>query len=379
MNRYLCALLLPIASMTLRVEAAVFQPLGYPPNGGFTSQASDVSADGTTVIGASTVPTGHQLFRWTEAGGMQPLGALIPSPDWGSTTEGVSGDGSVVVGTIGNAAYRWTSGGGMVGLSGLPGAGGTAALGVSENGSVIVGGMGGLKKEAYRWTSDTGPVRLGFLKPAHDYSIAAGVSADGSVIAGMSRSASQREAFRWTAAGMIGLGDLSGGEYTSVATAISADGGVIVGWSASSSGEQAFRWTQGTGLIGLGDLPGLGFQSKAYDTTADGSVVVGYSINGAFIWDAAGRMQSLKKVLTDVYEIDLSDWYLIEATGISDDGSVIVGTGINPHGHTEAWRFVVPEPATLSLMGLGLAYVLARRQPGWGLPHRRREPFIAAG
>jgi probable HAF family extracellular repeat protein len=361
MNRCICLSLWLLAFASSRADCALFQPLGYLPDLGFTSQASDVSADGAAVIGTSMFPTGNQLFRWTEETGMQRLGPLIPSPSWGSTAEGISEDGSVVVGTGNGRAYRWTSDGGMVGLSGLSALVGSEGLAVSADGSVVVGGMGDLPREAFRWTSATGPVRLGFLKAAHDYSSAGAVSADGSVIAGLSSSPSQREAFRWTArTGMIGLGDLSGGEYTSVATAISADGGVIVGWSASSSGEQAFRWTQAAGMVGLGDLPGLGFQSKACDTTADGSVVVGYSINGAFIWDAAGRMQSLKKVLTDVYDIDLSDWYLIEATGISDDGSVIVGTGINPHGHTEAWRFVVPEPATLSLMGLGFACLLRR-------------------
>jgi len=117
---------------------------------------------------------------------------------------------------------------------------------------------------------------------------------------------------------------------------------------------------QGVVYCGAGIFPYEGIYICALNT-ADGSVVVGYSINGAFIWDAAGGMQSLKKTLTNVYGIDLSGWYLIEATGISDDGSVIVGTGINPRGHTEAWRFVVPEPGTLSLMSLGLACVLGRK------------------
>jgi hypothetical protein len=39
---------------------------------------------------------------------------------------------------------------------------------------------------------------------------------------------------------------------------------------------------------------------------------------------------------------NLTGWTLTEATGISDDGQVIVGWGTNPSGDQEAWRAEVP-------------------------------------
>ncbi|MFG6094761.1 hypothetical protein SPB21_05900 [Leptothoe sp. ISB3NOV94-8A] len=56
---------------------------------------------------------------------------------------------------------------------------------------------------------------------------------------------------------------------------------------------------------------------------------------GAFIWDAVNGMRSLQAVFTDEFGLDLTGWKLGAATGISDDGLTIVGTGINPEGNFE--------------------------------------------
>src|SRR5512134_1187222 len=53
-----------------------FQSLGLL-NGGSYSEAYGVSADGSVVVGESTDSTAkRRAFRWTAAGGMQPLGLL---------------------------------------------------------------------------------------------------------------------------------------------------------------------------------------------------------------------------------------------------------------------------------------------------------------
>lgn len=41
--------------------------------------------------------------------------------------------------------------------------------------------------------------------------------------------------------------------------------------------------------------------------------------------------------------LNLTGWRLSSASGISADGTVIVGTGYNPASQQEAWRAVVPE------------------------------------
>ena len=79
--------------------------------GGYWSYASDVSADGSVVVGSALNAEGRwRAFRWTASGGMQALGTLGGSDSYASD---VSADGAVVVGWAQNAAgqgraFRWT-------------------------------------------------------------------------------------------------------------------------------------------------------------------------------------------------------------------------------------------------------------------------------
>ena len=54
-------------------------------------------------------------------------------------------------------------------------------------------------------------------------------------------------------------------------------------------------------------------------------------------------MMNLKTYLTGSQGLGaaLTGWTLKEANGISDDGKVIVGTGINPNGNYEAFRVAI--------------------------------------
>jgi probable HAF family extracellular repeat protein len=137
----------------------------------------------------------------------------------------------------------------------------------------------------------------------------------------------------------------------------------VVGQSSGAYGYEAFRWTQGTGMIGLGSLPG-GFVSAATGVSADGSVIVGYSVGGeVFVWNSTQGMRSLREILTNDYGLDLTGWGALSYAGnpqVSADGLTIVGQGWNPNGNLEAWiarlnpqnNPSVPEPS--SILGLGL-------------------------
>jgi hypothetical protein len=48
-------------------------------------------------------------------------------------------------------------------------------------------------------------------------------------------------------------------------------------------------------------------------------------------------MRNLKSVLVAAGLPEVERWRLIEATGISADGRIIVGNGTNPNGQTEGW------------------------------------------
>lgn len=351
-----------------------FLGLGDLPDGGFQSQARGVSGDGTTVVGDGWSDTGIEAFRWTLADGMIGLGHL-PGSTASSQAWGISSDCTTIVGyaTAGNCyePFRWTASEEMVSLGLLPGGQwGGMAWGASADGSVVVGysDTDTVFMQAFQWTHAGGMVALPDLPGGDDFSEALGVSADGNVVVGQGTSGAGIEACYWATREVVGLGSLPGGEHRSQARAASANGAVIVGGSRSeSSGTDAwemFRWTAQDGMVGLGDLPGGGFDSFAYDVSADGAVLVGFgeSQNGraAAVWDAEHGLRSLCDVLGGD-GVDLSGWSLTVATGVSDDGLTIVGYGTNPNGDTEAWLAHIPEPATLSLLMLGLTAALRRR------------------
>ena len=339
------ALLIFSAAAAAPVMTVDFMGLGDLPGGSFSSSAYGISADGTVAVGTSNSSL-NEAFRWTSGGGIEGLGNL----GYSSISWGVSADGGVVVGYSnysGSAdqAFNWTSGGGMTGLGFLSGDGVSRATDVSADGSVVVGLSAtddfSSDDEAFRWTSGGGMVGLGDLPGGGVFSRALAVSDDGNVVVGWSSSTNGFEAFMWTSGGgMVGLGDLAGGAFSSSASDISADGSTVVGQSQSALGNEAMMWTSGGGMVGLGDLDGGGYSSRARATSADGSVVVGVGNSAAgdeaFIWDETNGMQSLK-VLLERQGLDLTGWVLREATGISSDGTTIVGWGTNPDGNGEAW------------------------------------------
>lgn len=362
-------------SAVVSAQPSSFVGLGDLP-GGFTSSGADgVSHDGTVVVGSSgsVDPEGNSLteaFRWTLSGGMEGLGEFHGASieNWQTYAYAVSADGSVIVGDARKVdddptepheweGFRWTEAAGMDSLGHLPGGhrAGVGIGGVSADGLVIVGTDYPTPfNEAFRWESGV-MVGLGTLEDGQ-HSFATGVSADGSVIVGRGINADDNsEAFRWTTSGgMEGLGYLAGGDSWSLATDASANGSVIVGVSGPTTVERhAFRWESGV-MDALGEFSGGDSTSSAWAVSGSGSVIVGEADTDggsrAFIWTAADGMRNLKDVLEDDYGLDLSGWVLGTAWDISGDGRVVVGSGTNPDGNSEAWRaeasFAVADEAT---------------------------------
>jgi probable HAF family extracellular repeat protein len=281
---------------------------------------------------------------------------------------------------MGNQAFRWSSATGIVALGYLQGGpfANSFAEDVSADGSAVVGASSSVNSlsEAFAWRLETGMVGLGDLAGGDFHSYATAISADGEIIAGGATSALGPEAFRWTEAdGMIPLGDLAGGFFSSGARDVSSDGSTIVGYGNSelSGGSiEAFRWTAGTGMQALGDLPGGEFISDPTSVSADGSVVLGYSHRAggyrAFVWTALSGMRDLQEVLISEFGLgpQLMGWILTSASDISDDGLSIAGNGINPDGNFEAWLvrldhpITAPEPSSLTLAFM-VAALFARR------------------
>lgn len=122
----------------------------------------------------------------------------------------------------------------------------------------------------------------------------------------------------------VSLGDLE-------PRAASADGSVVVGTLAGGGTSRAFRWTQAGGAQFLADASGTIAAAWATGVSGDGSVVVGNTVDGrAFRWTQAEGVADPG--------LDLGGGLVY---GVSADGSVIVGyacssTACEPFRWTDA-------------------------------------------
>ena len=356
-------------------QAASFRGLGWLSNTSSRySQANGISANGSVIVGTSSGINGNEAFRWTEETGMVGVGFSINNQYFDSSAKDVSADGSVIVGRALNRgdgnrvyvnAFRWTQETGMVGLGTLTNDSFVSyGSGVSADGSVIVGGSfissGGFQTKAFRWTQETGMV--GLEAPGGSYrgdSSAEAVSADGSVIVGSgSDSKVNTGRPRTEAFRWTESGGIVGLDFL--------DGLYDKANAVSSdgsivvgySGSEAFRWTQETGMVGLGFLNNSS-SSVANDVSSDGSIVVGSSGGQAFRWIQSDGMVSLKETLIGE-GLDVNGWTLTSANAISADGFTIAGSGINPSGQTEGWvAHLSPEPIPEPLTILGSVAAIA--------------------
>lgn len=245
--------------------------------------AVQTSAVGSVITGTDVGVHGFEAFRWTTASGMQGLGALPGPPSLGSEATDISADGSVIVGrlcgTLGS--FIWTETGGIVQQEGE-----IEVNAISGNSSCLVGVSYEVGQEAYLWTQGNGLITSGM---SIGRGVARGVSYDCSVVVGMAPLGVNDvfEAFRWTQEdGMISLGSF-GGEPGSDAWGVSADGSIIVGIGEDPDGEDvAFIWDETNGIRSLQEvLTGLGLNldgwklHHAFDISADGSSIVGFGDN----------------------------------------------------------------------------------------------------
>jgi uncharacterized membrane protein len=268
-----------------------------------------LSSDGTTVVGESPVlVTGcGSISRWTasevEALGMVFLGS-------GSF---VSGDGTAIAGTTSGPtcangptnAFFWRPGNLMV----LPQIGGlqdAAALGLSDDGSTVIGRAWTPPSDAgplFRFSSATGVTTLG--SPNGTVTSPVFTSASGSAFAGTAHDQSGNAfGFAWTVgSGFTALPKVPA-RGQSLVFGLSADGTVVLGLGTNAPGSPLliaqdgfpFTWTAGGGLILLqGLMPGMIFESIVM--AADASSIVGnlapVTMGPPVIWDANRKPRSL--------------------------------------------------------------------------------------
>lgn len=247
----------------LWTAAGGMQELVDVPGGDAT--ATDISPDGQTIVGYFLGNAGEEAFLWRD-GAVTLLGTLPGETD--SFALAVCGNGNAVVGTtrsVGGRAFRWTAAGGIQELPALIDGAPTSANDCTNDAAIAVGFSGNRKSmPAVRWDAK-GPRSLGTL--GGDFGSAEAVSANGAVVVGSSglrfvNGVSETSAFRWTAATRK-IAQLSrvledrgvstpfchepptcaaDAWFLQFASGISANGNVIVGTAVNPNSEsEAFR------------------------------------------------------------------------------------------------------------------------------------------
>ncbi|HMN95720.1 MAG TPA: hypothetical protein PKC43_05655 [Phycisphaerales bacterium] len=317
--------------------------------------ASAVSGDGSTVVGA-----GNGGFIWTLGGGLVPIG--------GVGAQAVSQDGSIVAGDVNVGSFvsagRYV-GGSWTDFGALGPAGCDASLsstyGISGDGSIVVGlGWNGCAAKAFRWTEATGMVALPQMGSGSTRANA--ISADGSFIGGWDEgSGGGRRAALWSGEMFVETLLLAGEPGNAAGegeiNGLNSDGSIIVGQanSALSATRGPFVRRAGEGISYLGDIPGTAPNvSGALDTSDDGSVIVGFQREGfggfavfdATIWTESTGTVRLSDYLAGLGVAVPPTLQLAAALSVSDDGTVISGWGYSGFIFNQiAWVATLPGAA----------------------------------
>ena len=314
--------------------------------------ATDISADGTVVVGNTQGE--YETFRWTEEDGMVLLGlATVPVLGGGAGTPDVSADGTKVSATILGADETygtqgvWTLGSGwQETMPPTPPDGGLmdnfygSAWGLSYDGGTVVGlywrpGQPGGSAHASAWTEATGVVDLGSATGSGRANDASG---DGSVVVGWVESpVGVWQPTVWVDGDMTILHET---EVLCEASVVNPAGTILAGqtydelmnyrvatvwrWNGSDWDEEVLGAVSGT-------FPHYG-TVYPHDMTPDGGMIVGYNAfdwtqSTGFIWTEETGMVDVEDYLADNGITVPTTFNIRVLTGMSDDGTVMVGIG----------------------------------------------------
>lgn len=218
------------------------------------------------------------------------------------------------------------------------------------NGTQLDGSLSG--DTPVRWTPSGGLVPLAPLVPnasplQKSIITASAISGNGRVIAARSRShtsGDERLAVIYPNGGITPtcLGQIPGGAEYSAATAVSDDGSVVYGWSQNATNKyaQAFRWTAREGLRPLGFLfPGdLDSSPTPRGVSDDGSVMIGTSIADATTGLGRGYVYRHRHGMSALPLLPGGTWN--GTFGLTPSGRTIVGYGnstAHPNGEIVLW------------------------------------------
>jgi probable HAF family extracellular repeat protein len=187
---------------------------------------------------------------------------------------------------------------------------------------------------------------------SHQNAVATAASADGTLVVGFSIDGSAfNQAVAWTGNAATLL-DTNADFMFSEATAVSDNGGTIVGWGFSNLNfsEEAFLYDINGLSVISGVLTGPFIASKATGVSADGTVIVGTrgdnfstpTMLQGFIRTSGGV--TAVDAPTAIAAFSTNGLTLTQLTGISGDGAVAVGfasssLNSNPLGNEQAFKY----------------------------------------
>ncbi|MDA8743802.1 PEP-CTERM sorting domain-containing protein [Rubripirellula amarantea] len=347
------------------------------------SMMTAMSSDGRVVTGFAVMesaPRNIAAFAHTDETGMQRISTPpVISNIRNMSGTAVSSDGEMIALEFGQVGVSQPVSNGAFSVDGsrahhIPpnpsnGVGLSKATGISGDKSTIVGqshGSSQAKAAYYIFGEGTREI-----EDAPANSFAKGISESGEVVFGATGS---KQGFSYSATdGYRRFSSLGDGNNETVLNAIDSEGRTIVGYSKDDLGfRHAVHYSE-TGIPKKLSKPTDGvLSSEALAVSGDGSMTVGFAnffgIKSAFIYsDSLGFKELGEYITLRAGEHALGDWELTEARGISYDGSVISGNGINPLGQREPFKIrldstvAVPEPSTSLVIAAICAFCVTRR------------------
>lgn len=341
------------------VPCVSLQDLGVLDAAQPNSAANGVSADGRIIVGASSsavnllpLTFASTAVLWRD-GRAEPesIGSLGILSGTSNAAMAVNADGSVIAIQLESpgipAPYVWRSSQPNEPQPLRPSSTtlGDFVYGLSGDGRFAVGAIQGNQPGGCLWTliTEGGQFRSTLFTRSDDITAAYGANSDGSVIVGEKNAGGF--AFRWNVNTDV-LTDLPPFPGTgATALAVNQAGTIIVGTEGGGSAPLLWR---SDGPAERLDLNEDGRFTHARGTNADGTTIVGGD-STAWIWTPAAGLRTLADALSSAGVPVASQWReLTVATGISDDGRVVVGKGINaedvPRGFRATLGSVLCEP-----------------------------------
>lgn len=302
-----------------------------------------LSSDGSVVVGRGAE---DQAIRW-QNGEVTTISQL-------STANDVSADGLVIVGSKGEVpgrqGYRWNDGTLTI-LSAPAGPNEILPLAVNQDGTVIGGrsinesSINPKDSQALKWQGLARTTLPGEKHAGIDDLDATGTIAVGLVSQSWS---SKSKAALWQDSNLTEIGPGgTGTDKSSRAAGISADGTKVL---INIRDPQATPWDTFQVYSVADQTKSQVYSGVATGISSDGSVIVGYNDLGLFILRPGIGLQQLETVLRDELQFDLEGWQLDSwFVAVSDDGKWLIGTGQSPDGKYVGWRLKL-EPAELKII-----------------------------